>query len=219
MSHPIFSEEFIERETIDYETFKKRTSELLDEGKATSGDAEQMPDLLKFTKLNLQRMERIPKQVELDHTLIEKLVSLPEKIVWVVLAEGWCGDVAQNVPVLHQMAETTDKVELRLLWRDEHPEVMDQYLTNGGRSIPKLVALRASDMEELGTWGPRPQPVQEEILRVKDEYSDRPKKEMVEALHQRMHKWYAQDKGKTLQEEFVTRLEEWGQKLEGSVPL
>lgn len=214
MSHPVFNEEFLERESISYETFKERTSELLDEGKATSGDAEQMPDLLKFTKLNLQRMERIPKQVELDHTLLEKLLMLPEKLEWVVFVEGWCGDVAQNLPIIHQMAEASDKVDLKLLWRDEHPELMDQYLTNGGRSIPKLVALRSSDLEELGTWGPRPQPVQEEIQRIKAEYADRPKKEMVEALHQRMHKWYAQDKGKTLQEEFITLVEEWGRKLE-----
>jgi hypothetical protein len=216
MAHEIFSEAFLEEGTIDYETFKQRTSELLEEGKPTSGDAEEMPDLLDFTRLNLKRMERIPKQVELDHTLVEKLLMLPEKLYWVVLVEGWCGDVAQNLPIIAQMADSSDKVELRLIWRDEHPGIMDRYLTNGGRSIPKLIALRSSDMEEFGTWGPRPGPVQEEIMRVKEEYSDRPKKEMVEALHKRMHKWYAQDKGKTLQEEFVTLLEEWAQKLEES---
>ncbi len=216
MAHDILTETFLEKEAISFEEFKRRTSELLEQGKATSGDAEEMPELLEFTKLNLKRMERIPKQVELDHTLLEKLLILPEKIYWVVLVEGWCGDVAQNLPILSQLAEASEKVELKLLWRDEHLDVMDRYLTNGGRSIPKLIALRASDLEELGTWGPRPEPVQEEIQRIKKEYADRPKKEMVEALHKRMHKWYTEDKGQTLQKEFVTLLEEWGQKLEKS---
>lgn len=218
MSHPLFSEEFLEEHAFDLETFKKRASELLEEGKATSGDAEKMPELLQFTELNLKRMERIPKQVELDHTVVEKLLMLPEKLEWVVLVEGWCGDVAQNLPIIAQMADASDKVDLRLLWRDEHLDIMDHYLTNGGRSIPKLIALRASDLHELGTWGPRPQPVQEEMQQVKEEYKDRPKKEMVEAVHQRMHKWYAKDKGETLQEEFVTLLEEWTQRMEEKAP-
>lgn len=216
MAEASITQELLETKSFDYESFKERTQKLLDEGKPTSGDAEKMPELLEFTKLNLKRMERIPKQVELGHTLLEKLLMLPEQLYWVVLVEGWCGDVAQNLPIIDQMAEASDKVELELLWRDQHPEIMDQYLTNGGRSIPKLIALRASDLEELGTWGPRPKPVQEEMQRVKEEYADRSKKETVEALHKRMHKWYAGDKGKTLQEEFVTLLEEWAQKLESS---
>lgn len=214
MTEAVITEEIIESKSFDYDSFKVRTQELLDEGQPTSGDAEEMPDLLEFTKLNLKRMERIPKQVELNHALVEKLLMLPDHLYWVVFVEGWCGDVAQNLPVLHQMAEATGKVDLKLLWRDQNPNMMDSYLTNGGKSIPKLVAIRSSDHQELGTWGPRPRPVQEEILKIKDEYSDRPKKEMVEALHKRMHKWYAEDKGKTLQEEFITLLEEWTQKLE-----
>lgn len=216
MSNDVLSKEVLEERAIDFETFKRRSSELLEKGEATSGDAKEMPELLDFTRLNLKRMERIPKQVELDHTVQEKLLMLPEGLTWVVLVEGWCGDVAQNLPIISMMADATDKVDLKLLWRDENLEVMDRYLTNGGRSIPKLVALRSEDLEELGTWGPRPEPVQEEILRIKEEYKEHPKKEMVEALHQRMHKWYAEDKGKTLQEEFVTLLEEWAQQLESS---
>ncbi|MFB6257601.1 MAG: thioredoxin family protein, partial [Flavobacteriales bacterium] len=110
----------------------------------------------------------------------------------------------------------TDHVRLQLLWRDQHSDIMDQYLTEGGRSIPKLIALRSSNLEELGTWGPRPKPVQKEMLRIKEEYKNAPKKEMIEVLHKGMHKWYAEDKGQTLQEEFLSLLEEWTQKLEAS---
>lgn len=216
MSHPTFSDAFLEANSFSYDHFLQRTRELLDEGKATSGDAEAYPDLIKFTRLNLQRMERLGKQLELDPIVVEKMLSLPEKLTWVVLVEGWCGDVAQNLPVIFKMAEQTDNVDLKLLWRDEHPDIMEQYLTNGGRSIPKLIALRSSDLEELGTWGPRPEPIQEEMLRIKAEYKDRPKKEMVEVLHQRMHKWYADDKGQTLQQEFIGLLEEFAVKIENS---
>ncbi|MFB6257602.1 MAG: thioredoxin family protein, partial [Flavobacteriales bacterium] len=110
MKHPTFNDAFLEKEGIDYSSFKERTRQLLEEGKPTSGDAEKMPELLDFTKLNLKRMDRLPKQVEIGHAITEKLLMLPEELTWVVLVEGWCGDVAQNLPIIAKMAELTDHV-------------------------------------------------------------------------------------------------------------
>ncbi len=62
------------------------------------------------------------------------------------------------------IANHNENIKIRYILRDENPEVMDDYLTNGGRSIPKLVALEEDTLEEQFTWGPRPQEVQQKML-------------------------------------------------------
>jgi hypothetical protein len=80
-------------------------------------------------------------------------------------------------------------MELRVLRRDEHPEMMDRYLTNGTRSIP-IVVLLNRDFQELGHWGPRPRALQEFVLERLDKV---PKGE----LYPQTRRWYAQDHGET----------------------
>ncbi len=72
-----------------------------------------------------------------------------------VLAEDWCGDASNTIPVLAKVAEQVPGLELRVLRRDEHPEVMDRYLTNGARSIPIVIALDAR-FRGAGTLGSAP---------------------------------------------------------------
>ena len=70
-----------------------------------------------------------------------------------VLSADWCGDAANTVPVLARLADLVPAIELRILERDRYPLVMNQYLTNGTRSIPLAIALDANFVE-LGHWGP-----------------------------------------------------------------
>ena len=210
-TNQIITHERIE-EAITYEDFRELVKELYEEGKTTSGTPQGDIPLLEFTRMNMQRMNRLDKQVELKDEVINELQSITGKWYWVTLVEGWCGDVAQNLPIIAKMADFTDNVALKLILRDQYPDIIDQYLTNGGRSIPKLICLRASDLEELGTWGPRPEPVQEMVLEVKRlKASDTPKKELVDEYHEKMHKWYAEDKGQTIQDEFAGKIKEWKQ--------
>ncbi|MDV7397606.1 thioredoxin family protein, partial [Arthrospira platensis SPKY1] len=113
-----------------------------------------------------------------------------------------CGDAAANIPMIMRLAEVNPHIELRLLLRDEHPEIMDRYLTRGARSIPKMVMYRAADMRELGTWGPRPAYLQEWLYRNK-ESQELSQGELAEAFQ----KWYAKDKGQTLAEEILALAE------------
>jgi hypothetical protein len=106
-----------------------------------------------------------------------------------VIAEDWCGDASTTVPVLARAAEEIPGLELRIIRRDEHPEVMDRYLTNGARSIPIVVALDA-DFRELGHWGPRPRELQAWVMANRDVI---PKKE----LYPQVRRWYARDRGET----------------------
>ena len=119
-----------------YKSFRNMVGGLLAEGKATGGNNSEFP-LVEFTKSNVERMENLDKTIALLPELIEELQNLSEKWVWIVLAEGWCGDVAQNLPVIAKIAEVTENIKLKILLREENRKVMDAYLTNGGKAIPK----------------------------------------------------------------------------------
>lgn len=90
---------------------------------------------------------------------------------------------------------------MRILLRDDNPEAMNRYLTNGGRSIPKLITID-TDGNELFTWGPRPQPAQQIIIA----WKQNPEAITHEDAEKELHLWYAKDKGKTLQHEIVEKL-------------
>jgi hypothetical protein len=117
------------------------------------------------------------------------------KLRLLVLAEDWCGDASNSIPFLAKWAEQTPLVELRIIRRDEHPEVMDRYLTNGSRSIPIIIVLD-QDFGELGHWGPRPLVLQEWVMQNKGTV---PKAE----LYPQIRKWYARDRGETTLREIL----------------
>ena len=107
-----------------------------------------------------------------------------------VLAEDWCGDASNTVPVLARLADLAPGIELRILKRDEHPDLMDRYLTNGSRSIPIVIALDR-DFRELGHWGPRPGELQGWVL------AERARGTPKEEIYPAVRKWYARDHGET----------------------
>lgn len=116
-----------------------------------------------------------------------------------VLAEDWCVDGSSTVPYLARLCEATAGLELRILRRDEHPEVMDRYLTNGSRSIPIVIVLDR-DYQELGHWGPRPAELQRWLHEARGTV---PKGE----IPMLTRRWYARDKGQSTLREVVALLE------------
>ncbi len=62
----------------------------------------------------------------------------PAKIL--AIAEAWCGDVYRELPTIAKIAEATG-MELRVFLRDENPDIMDEFLSNEGKSraIPVFV--------------------------------------------------------------------------------
>ena len=197
----IITPEIIDQ-AMDYEAYRSMIDDLLEEGKTTGTNHSDA--MIDYTKMNVQRMKRLDKQVELSESLQEELEALDRKRIWLVLTEAWCGDAAQNVPVIAKMAEQTDNIDLKFILRDENLEIMDEYLTNGGRSIPKLVCLDAETLDELGSWGPRPAEAQQKAMQWKKDESIS-KEEWAEKLH----KWYASDKTEQLQDEFEELIGGW----------
>jgi hypothetical protein len=169
--------------------------ELMAVGKTTGEDHSEA--MIEYTKMNLVRMNRWDKTTKLNDTIVELLKGAPKQ-KWLVISEAWCGDAAQNLPVLSKMAELSDNIKLEIILRDENLDIMDAYLTNGGRSVPKLIAIDDNN-EVIFTWGPRPIVFQEKVLQLKSEG-----KEYAEEVH----KMYAKDRAATLQAEFVERLQQ-----------
>ncbi len=131
------------------------------------------------------RLSRIPAWA------VEAATALPGRFRLVVLAEDWCGDATNSVPVLARWAEATANVELRILRRDAHDDVMQRYLTDGtARSIPVVIVL-TEGMDELGWWGPRPRALQEWSA------AERAKGRSKAELYPEIRRWYAKDKGET----------------------
>jgi hypothetical protein len=104
-----------------------------------------------------------------------------------VLAEDWCGDASSTIPMVAKLADQVPGLELRVLRRDEHLDVMERYLTNGSRSIPIVIALD-EEFRELGHWGPRPRELQAWVTANRTII---PKAE----LYPQVRQWYARDRG------------------------
>jgi len=151
-----------------------------------------------YTKLNATRINRLDKRQEVPKDIKDKIESISKNIYWIVLTEGWCGDAAQSVPVLNKLQELNSHIEMKLVLRDENLELMDRYLTNGGRSIPKLIIYDPETEKVLGTWGPRPAAAAKLLLDYKAKHGviDGP-------IKQELQLWYNKNKGQDLMEEIV----------------
>ncbi len=163
----------------------------------TSG-SDQTESLINYTKLNAHRSKRVSKTVQLNEELAAGVRDIHEKQTWILITETWCGDAASIVPIIMKVAELNPLIDLRIVFRDSNLELMDQFLTNGGRSIPKLIAVDSSN-EVLFDWGPRPQDAQQLFYEWKDSEGEVSR----DQFHVDLQQWYNTDKGRSLQRELL----------------
>lgn len=182
--------------SMTYDAYRMLIDDLISQNKSTGH--EQSDFLFDFTKLNQQRMKRLNKTQLLLPEVIEAVKQIGEKQVWLVLTESWCGDAAQNIPVLKKMADENPMIDLRMVLRDDNDALMQRYLTNGGRSIPKLIAVSENLSEELFTWGPRPEGAQTEVKRLLELYGG-----FTPEVKEGIQVWYNNDKGVSVQKEML----------------
>lgn len=153
-----------------------------------------------YIPLNIKRMEIIEKTINLsilDKSYYSQMAKLQK---WIVITEPWCGDSAQNLPLISKIAEASNgKIELQIILRDQNPEWIERFLTNGSKAIPKLIALDDKG-ETLFTWGPRP--IAAEIIC--DRWKENKETISWEDFEKEMHTWYAQNKGKDTLAEIKT---------------
>ncbi|MFY8069781.1 MAG: thioredoxin family protein [Flavobacterium sp.] len=182
--------------SFSYADYRKQIAHLISEGKSTGH--EQSKDLLHYSELNETRMNRLEKTIDVLPEIKITLQNLEKKYIWLVLSEGWCGDAAQIVPVIHKMAELTDKIELKIALRDDNDTLMQHFLTNGGKAIPKLIVLDAENFEVLADWGPRPHGAKQLIVDYKSTHGVVDETAKIE-----LQKWYLHDKGVSIQQEIM----------------
>ena len=184
------------QKAISYEAYVALIDDLVATGKTTGPD--QSEAFIHYTQLSQQRMHRWEKTIQLVPSVETAIRSITVPQTWLVLTEAWCGDAAHAIPVLHALAALNPLITLRFLFRDENPELMDRYLTNGvSRSIPKLIALDTATGEELFTWGPRPTPLQTIFLKLKAEGG------VFAAIKEELQRWYNKDRTITIQQEMA----------------
>ncbi|MBI3233281.1 MAG: thioredoxin family protein [Bacteroidetes bacterium] len=172
---------------IDYNQYKIQMADDL-----LSNQDEQIKT---YIKLNQSRMHRVEKTYSISEDIYNQLKTLKHKTYWLVLTEHWCGDASQNIPVFNAIAEASGgNLELKLVYRDQNPILMDAYLTNGTRSIPKLIQLD-KHFNVTGIWGPRPSIAQKLVKELKSN------PETAATYANELHLWYAKDKQKSLEKE------------------
>ena len=178
---------------IDYAAYRNLIKSLLSDNKTTGSNHSEA--MIAYTSMNDTRMNRWDKKITIESNLAENIQSFP-KMKWLVITEGWCGDAAQNIPFIAKLAKENPNIDLRFIMRDEHLDIMDQYLTNGARSIPILIIMD-EHYNDLASWGPRPEEVQNMVIEAKTK-PDLDQSKFIEKIH----KWYALDKSKTISQEF-----------------
>jgi hypothetical protein len=155
-----------------------------------------------YTQKNVGLMNEYDDSYRVSENLKSILNAAPAT-VWVVITEGWCGDAAFNVPMFAAIEKAVpEKVRLCIFFRDSNPELMDANLTEGGRSIPKLIVL-SEDLKELGSWGPRPAALQ--ILMSQWKADGLGLKDIISKARE----WYDRDETQSLQEELIKLVESY----------
>lgn len=153
-----------------------------------------------YINLNQHRIHRVEKTYTPSTVIIEQVKKMQRKIWWLIITEHWCGDAAQTLPALNKLAElSVGKIEIRLVYRDQNPALMDAYLTNEKRSIPRLIQLD-EQLNVTGTWGPRPVEAQQLVKQVKSDPA------IATNYATELHLWYAKDKLNSFEPEIIELL-------------
>jgi Thioredoxin len=154
------------------------------------------PDYFNYAKLNWSRMNRWLKHGELVPEIKETVAKVTKPQHWLIITEPWCGDASHVVPFLQMIADSNPLITVDYELRDQEPFRINHYLTNGGKSIPKLV-IRNEAGDDLATWGPRPADCQVIYKKLSDEKAD------FETVKVTLQKWYNENKGVDIQKEIL----------------
>lgn len=181
----------------DYQEYRKLIADLLLQEKSTGN--QQSETLTNNSGLNETRMNHLDKTVEITDENIEKLKSLKRRYIWLVLAEGWCADSAQVLPILNKLAQESDNIDLKIVLADENEDLMDLFLTDGVRAIPKLIVVDKESSAIFGSWGPVPKGINDLINNHNENNFA-----IGEISKTELHMWYLHDKGFSIQDELVS---------------
>lgn len=185
--------------SISYSEYRDLVEQLVQD-ESTTGN-EKTETLINYTMLNDRRMRRWDKTVKLTDEAIATIKSFDKDTTWLVITESWCGDAAHVMPVINKVAELNDKIDYRIVMRDENNALMDSFLTNGGRAIPKLIMIDKASNEVVNTFGPRPSVATEMVNEYKSLHG-----KLTPEFKEDLQRWYNKDKGQSTVSDLVNLL-------------
>tara|TARA_R110002049_G_scaffold37208_1_gene117501 strand:- start:66683 stop:67300 length:618 start_codon:yes stop_codon:yes gene_type:complete len=183
-----------------YQAYRDFVAHLTDETNSASG-LSQADDLVNYTKLNDTRMKRWDKTIKVPDAAKAKILGFDQSITWLVITESWCGDAAHVLPVINKVAELSDFIDLKIVLRDENLGLIDAYLTDGNRAIPKLIMIDNNSGEVLNTYGPRPSVARTYVKRFKAKHG-----KLTLDFKEDLQHWYNKDKGQNIIEDLTQLL-------------
>lgn len=183
-----------------YDDYRALVSNLVEEQSTTGHDKSE--SLVNYTMLNDRRMKRWDKTVKLSDETIEAIKSFNKNVTWLVLTESWCGDAAHIMPVIDKVAKLNDKIDYKVVLRDDNDQLMDQFLTNGGRAIPKLIMIDNETDEVINTFGPRPTVATDMVNDYKAKHG-----KLTPEFKEDLQRWYNKDKGQSTLKDLVNLLD------------
>ncbi len=175
---------------MSYPEYRKLVADLALQGLSTS-PVQTAPNT-DYTLLNDSRMRRLDKTIKIPVEIESEFRNFKGNHIWLIITESWCGDAAQTMPVMNKLVELSEGIDFKIIFRDTHPELMDVFLTNGTRSLPKLIVFDNETNEVINEWGPRPS--------VATAMANAFKKEngmLSPEFKKDLQVWYNKDKGQT----------------------
>ena len=188
------------KKSISYKDYRDIVKKLVENNSTTGNDKSEA--LINYTLLNDRRMKRWDKTVKVPKEVHNNVVAIKDKITWLVLTESWCGDAAHQIPIMNKMAELNDNIDLKVVLRDENEALMNLFLTNGNKSIPKLIMIDDETGDVINSYGPRPS----EAIKMVNDYKSRYGK-LTPEFKEDLQRWYNKDKGQNMLKDLTKMLQ------------
>ena len=150
-----------------------------------------------YYELGLQRMNRTLKTFKIDEQQLQTLKSKNFKGKILIITEPWCGDASATVPAVTRFFEAAD-VEVKIFLKDSDTSLIEQFLTNGTQSIPKILILDGN-FEVKNVWGPRPEFGNQLLKKFKENPETYPREEFYNDLQV----YYSKNRGKDAIQEIL----------------
>ncbi|MFD1062921.1 thioredoxin family protein [Winogradskyella litorisediminis] len=179
------------QKSISYQDYRALVEQLTAENTTTGPEKTEV--LANYTALNDRRMHRWDKTVKVSDEAKFKIENSLKKMTWLVLTESWCGDAAHIMPVINKLAELNKNIDYKVVLRDENEALMNEFLTNGAKAIPKLIMINNETGEVENTFGPRPSVATNMVNDYKEKHG-----KLTPEFKEDLQRWYNKDKGQTV---------------------
>lgn len=179
---------------ISFDEYIQIANERL-ENPADQNEIEYKP----YYELGLQRMNRTLKKLVIDEEQVNELKSKNFDGKILIISEAWCGDASATVPALVNFFEGHNEVKIFL--RDSDSSLIEQFLTNGTQSIPKVIILD-KEFKVKNSWGPRPKFGHDLLLKYKVD----PENYTKDMFYNDLQIYYSRNRGKDAIQEILELL-------------